>query len=273
MRRILLAGAGLIITSMLLLAFVGPADGLVIQGFFSDDNGHLFESDIDAIAEEGITRGCNPPSNDRYCPDLNVERGPMAAFLRRALKLPATSNDYFVDDDNSIFEGDINAIAEAGITRGCNPPSNDRYCVRDEVRRGAMAAFLRRALSLPSVTLRIPLSDHSDFVCDKDGETCRITVDVVAGRNYRIEEGIFQVVPASAEEMEEFSGSNTHFSLTLDGSVAGLSELAITTEDGISIRTWRANLTFAAGSHTLVGRWRWNGDLIQTSVVTVRAGT
>ena len=60
--------------------------------------------------------------------------------------LPAATMDYFVDDAGSVFEADINAIAAAGITLGCNPPTNDRYCPTDNVTRAQMAAFLRRAL-------------------------------------------------------------------------------------------------------------------------------
>lgn len=47
----------------------------------SDDN--VFHEDIDAIAEAGVTRGCNPPENTRYCPDDFVTREQMAAFLNR----------------------------------------------------------------------------------------------------------------------------------------------------------------------------------------------
>jgi len=54
--------------------------------------------------------------------------------------------DWFVDDEGHLFEGDINRFADAGITRGCNPPVNDRFCPDDSVTRGQMAAFLVRAL-------------------------------------------------------------------------------------------------------------------------------
>src|SRR5690606_1831895 len=33
-----------------------------------------------------ISRGCNPPRNDRFCPDDYVTRRQMAAFLHRALR-------------------------------------------------------------------------------------------------------------------------------------------------------------------------------------------
>ena len=41
----------------------------------------------------------------------------MAAFLDRALGLPDGPNA-FADDDQSIFEANINALAAAGITEG-----------------------------------------------------------------------------------------------------------------------------------------------------------
>jgi hypothetical protein len=117
-------------------------------GTFSDDNGLVFEDDIERLAAAGITRGCNPPTNDRYCPNNNVTRGQMAAFLVRALDLPAGASNVFADDNGLVFEDDIEALAAAGITRGCNPPTNDRYCPNNNVTRGQMAAFLIRALNL-----------------------------------------------------------------------------------------------------------------------------
>ena len=85
---------------------------------FVDDDGSVHEPDIELIAAAGITSGCNPPTNSRYCPDGVVSRGQMAAFLVRALDLPATSKNFFSDDAGSIFEGDINRLAAAGITSG-----------------------------------------------------------------------------------------------------------------------------------------------------------
>jgi hypothetical protein len=69
----------------------------------------------------------------------------MAVFMVRALGLPPTDIDYFTDDGDSPFEDHINRIAEAGITVGCNPPDNDKFCPDDAVTRGQMAAFLKRA--------------------------------------------------------------------------------------------------------------------------------
>jgi hypothetical protein len=115
-------------------------------GSFVDDNGSLFESDIEWLALEGLTKGCNPPVNDRFCPRDEVTRGEMAAFLVRALGYTDDGGgDLYVDDDDSVFEGAIDRVGAAGVTRGCNPPLNDRFCPERKVTREEMAAFLVRA--------------------------------------------------------------------------------------------------------------------------------
>lgn len=134
-----------VLVAGLLLTAAASADALPPGGSFSDDNGNVHEGSIEAIAAIGVTRGCNPPTNDRFCPRTSVSRGQMAAFMARALGLPATATDFFTDDDGSLFESDINRIAAAGISKGCNPPANDRYCPNAAVTREMMAAFLVRA--------------------------------------------------------------------------------------------------------------------------------
>jgi hypothetical protein len=70
----------------------------------------------------------------------------MAAFLVRALNLSQDTHSGFDDVSGSnIFAGDIERLATAEITRGCNPPQNSLYCPDDEVTRGQMTAFLHRS--------------------------------------------------------------------------------------------------------------------------------
>ncbi len=136
-------------------------------GRFTDDDTSVFETDIERIAQAGITLGCNPPTNDRFCPDDTMTRGQMAAFLSRALQLTGEPTDRFADDDTSVFETDIERIAQAGITLGCNPPTNDRFCPDDTMTRGQMAAFLSRALQLTGEpTDRFADDDTSVFETD-----------------------------------------------------------------------------------------------------------
>lgn len=115
-------------------------------GVFTDDDHSVFESDIAWLARSGITKGC---AAARFCPDDRVTRGQMAAFLHRALGgivSPSGTPPSFVDTSDSLFAEDIEWLAATGITRGCNPPQNTRFCPDSSVTRGQMAAFLHRAL-------------------------------------------------------------------------------------------------------------------------------
>jgi len=140
------------VTRQELAAFLHRAMGdqlAVVQtpAVFLDIADSPFEADIAWLSSTGITRGCNPPANDRFCPEELVRRGELAAFLVRALGYTDPgAGDLFIDDDTSIFEGDIDRLATAGVTKGCNPPTNDRFCPKDYVTRGQMAAFLHRPL-------------------------------------------------------------------------------------------------------------------------------
>jgi hypothetical protein len=107
-------------------------------GSFVDADGNKHEAAIEWILAEGITSGCAP---ERYCPDGLVTRGQMATFLARALDLPATSTDYFTDDEASAHEARINSIAKAGLTVGCSATT---YCPNGAVTRAQMATFLYR---------------------------------------------------------------------------------------------------------------------------------
>lgn len=47
----------------------------------SDDN--TFHNNISWLADADVTRGCNPPANDEFCPSRSVTRQEMAAFMQR----------------------------------------------------------------------------------------------------------------------------------------------------------------------------------------------
>lgn len=133
----------------LTVAAMASTTAALAVGIFNDDDGNIHEPAIEAISTAGITRGCNPPINDHYCPAAPVTRGAMASFLTRALELPPSTTDHFTDDNDSVHEADINAIARAGITLGCDEAL---YCPDQLVTRGQMASFLTRALDLPHGT-------------------------------------------------------------------------------------------------------------------------
>lgn len=119
---------------------------------FSDTVDSVFAADIAALAASGITVGCDPPANTKFCPEQPITRGQMAAFLTRALDL-APSENSFVDAADHLFASEIGALAAEGITRGCEPGgearSGPRFCPDGLVTRGEMAAFLLRSALQP----------------------------------------------------------------------------------------------------------------------------
>lgn len=177
-------------------------------GHFLDDEDSVHQGKIDKIYEAGITKGCNPPINDMFCPERSITRGEMAAFISRTLGLTETTGelpfddvagntfeadidrvvtagigfgcdadsycpnqpllreemaemlvrafdydnpdeiDFFVDDEDSAFEGSINRLANHEVTLGCNPPANDKFCPTRTLTRAEMASFFARALGL-----------------------------------------------------------------------------------------------------------------------------
>ena len=96
--------------------------------------------------------------------------GPTSVSI--ALALPVE----FADTQDSVFAADIDWLAGAGVTKGCNPPLNTEYCATQVVTRGQMAAFLARALSLTD-RLDNPFTDddgirvrggHREAGCGRD---------------------------------------------------------------------------------------------------------
>lgn len=139
------------------------------DGTFWDDDSSVHAGDIDKIAARGITKGCNPPSNSRYCPEREITRGEMAAFIRRTLELPSAAEDYFDDDSGDIFEGDINAITAAGIGFGCTATA---YCSNQPLLREEMAEMLVRAFEYPTV--------ETDYFTDDESSAFEPAINALA---------------------------------------------------------------------------------------------
>jgi CSLREA domain-containing protein/uncharacterized repeat protein (TIGR01451 family) len=120
------------------------------QRFADVPPNHPFYAFIDRMAELQITLGCG---GGNYCPNNEVLREQMAAFLIRALHepgyIPPTPGSQRFNDvlPNHPFYAHIEEMATRAITLGCssNPPL---YCPSNTVTRAQMAAFLVRAFNL-----------------------------------------------------------------------------------------------------------------------------
>jgi len=152
-----------------------PADRM---DHFTDDDDSRHEAEINAVASARITFGCNQ-RGDRFCPDAPLLRGQAAAFLARGFGIHPTQLDYFVDDDRSSFRVSIDAIAAAGLTAGCNPPNNDRFCPWRPITRGELATLVARGLGLVALAPRAsgeqPRSTGTDDPTARDREPEPVT--------------------------------------------------------------------------------------------------
>jgi hypothetical protein len=77
----------------------------------------------------------------------------------RSQQITAITLAPFTDDEDSVHQYNIGAVAATGITTGCRSAQEALYCPRDVVSRGQMATFLARALKLPADNGRDVFSD------------------------------------------------------------------------------------------------------------------
>jgi hypothetical protein len=236
---------------------------------FRDVAGSVHAANIDALAASGITKGCNPPSNTLFCPDRITTRAEMASFLVRALNLPPAVRQPFIDVSGSVHADNVAALAASGITTGCNPPANDRYCPRDQVTREQIATFLTRALPELSPIYN-ELGLDAFIFCAKDGFTCRRSFTANDGIIWRTTGGWYNAIPFFPGEQSVFNASNTRLEIKVDGVAVPPSELPPTLTSLVVNRLFTAVLPpLARGTHTIVVRWRWDGKVVRTLTFTV----
>ena len=128
------------------------------SGTFTDDDDSPHQADIETLYAQGITLGCGPSI---YCPNDSMTRGQIALFISRQLELAVVDNDYYDDDQGSLYEAAANSITAAGIGFGCG---DGQFCPDVPLPREEMAELLVRTFSLaPSSTNWFEDDDVSAF--------------------------------------------------------------------------------------------------------------
>ncbi len=118
------------------------------QKTYQDVTDTTLASAVSAVTRAGIMPPCSvAPAT--FCADGPVPRVQLAIFLTRALDLPVSavvdgSRFGDVDDVATADVAAIEAIATAGITRGCDR-DGVRFCPERNVTRAQAATFLARA--------------------------------------------------------------------------------------------------------------------------------
>lgn len=70
--------------------------------------------------------------------------GVMMAAVAGIPGLVMASHSFVDVPESNTFHGDIEWLADTGVTRGCNPPDNTEFCPGDPVTRQQMSGFLHR---------------------------------------------------------------------------------------------------------------------------------
>lgn len=110
------------------------------QGF-TDVAGSPHRDAINGLAAADIIRGTSATT---FSPNRPVTRAQAASLIGRSLFLEGlpTGEDVFSDDEGSVHEEAINALASVGIVAGVTP---DRFDPDGDVTRGAAASMVARA--------------------------------------------------------------------------------------------------------------------------------
>lgn len=133
---------------------------------FTDDNQSLHVRALTELHARGLLLGCG---YRLACPARRITRGEIAAMFGRVLGLPATSRDYFDDDQGHIFENAANKLAAAGITVGCG---GGAFCTDRDLTRAEFAVLTIRALNLPA--------SGGDAFGDDEGHWAEAAIDTFA---------------------------------------------------------------------------------------------
>lgn len=106
-----------------------------------------------------------------------------AVFAVALVPVAVSAAHTFTDvPDSNIFHSDISWLADAGVTAGCNPPTNDQFCPSDGVTREQMAAFMHRladnqVVDAASVLGVVPAVGLTEIKWNGVSSTAAVTLD------------------------------------------------------------------------------------------------
>src|SRR5690606_36116211 len=115
------------------------------------------------LGTAAVTRGCNPPDNNHYCPDAQVTRAEMASFLTRAMGLsaldpPAPDRVQVL----SITDGDTVRVDYQGSSTplrfiGIDTPERGELCFDESTEA------MERLVAGRTVRIDVDVSDRDQF--------------------------------------------------------------------------------------------------------------
>lgn len=153
-----------------------------------DVAGTTFNDIAESVHEEAITcltwwdllRGLN---DETFAPANSISRDQAASVLARLVRasdreLPASSQDRFTDDNGSVHEANINALAAAGVING---KTTTTFAPREPITRAQFAALLVRAYGFVTGTA---LEAGPDAFDDDRGNTHERDINAAAAAGW-----------------------------------------------------------------------------------------
>jgi hypothetical protein len=178
---------------VLVLALVAFPLGVLASHQYSDvPDSNPFHGDITAITNAGVTSGCG---GGKYCPDRNVTRAEMAAFMNRLGALAANKTPVVNADKLDGYQANgLVRAAYAGVS--------------DSARVGSNGTVLTAYITAPSAGYLL-ISASSDVYNTGSGDSpeCYLKVDGDSLLDSFREMGLTGAATATNEENCETDGS------------------------------------------------------------------
>ncbi len=99
---------------------VVPIAAYAIHSFTDVPDGAFFHNSVTWMKDNGITVGCNPPDNTKYCPNDDVTRGEMAVLMKRLSENKVVDAATAVDADK-VDGFDATSLVRAAGSATDNP--------------------------------------------------------------------------------------------------------------------------------------------------------
>jgi hypothetical protein len=124
------------IAATLALIIAVPVAVIAVHSFDDVPDSNQFHESIAWMQENGITIGCNPPANTLYCPEDNVSRQQMAAFMRRLAETDGSAGVGVTEPADEVTVSDTTYVElltlEANATAEANVVLNGHVTLSEE---------------------------------------------------------------------------------------------------------------------------------------------
>jgi hypothetical protein len=173
-----------------------------------------------------------------------------------ATPIAVYASHQFTDvSDSAFFSNSVTWMKDNGITVGCNPPSNTKYCPGDNVTRGEMAVFLKRLSENQVVDAATAVNaDHADNATNADNAE---TLDAFSANQ------LLRVAFGSTDDAPNANGDAVSATITapqagwliLSGSIDAFGNgdayaCSLTVDGGLVSGTFRGSLVNSISGHT-----------------------